>query len=99
MALSIDFSLSVVLSANTTIEQATEEVTKELTAYLKSLALETPDSEPVVVRISTVGALLYATPSIIDYSNLTFNGTAANIEVEETQVATIGEVHLIEIVR
>lgn len=97
--LSVTVSFSALLASSSSKEQAQQQATEAITGYLKGLALDTPDGEQVVVRISAVGALLSALPSLLDYSNLTFNGKSENIEVEETQVAVLEEVTLNEIVR
>lgn len=93
-ALPITVSFSAVLAADSTPETARKEAAEAIREYLKTLALKTPDGESVVVRISTVGVLLYALPSVIDYGGLTFNGAASNIEVSNTQAAVLEEVLL-----
>lgn len=97
--LSVAVSFSALVASGYTAEQAREAATAAITDHLKDLALNTPDSEHVVVRISTIGALLTALPEFLDYSALTFNGAATNIEVSDTQVAVLEEVTLHEIVR
>lgn len=87
--LAITVTFSVILASGATVESATEEATETIQAYMKNLALMTPDNEKMVVRISTIGALLYALPSIVDYGGLAFNGETSNIEVENTQVAVL----------
>ena len=47
-----------------------------------------------MVRISEIGALLYGLASIVDYTDLKFNGAAANIEVPKTEVAVLEEVEV-----
>jgi hypothetical protein len=49
----------------------------------------------MVVRISSVGALLYAQEAILDYANLTINGGASNIEIGKEQVAVLEEVDIV----
>jgi len=98
-ALPITVTFNAVLASGATEESATEEATEAIRAHLKELALDTPETEKMVVRISTVGALLYALPSLIDYTGLTFNGEAANIEVDNTRVAVLEEVSASAFVR
>lgn len=90
--LAVTVSFSAVLASSATIETATEEATEAIREHLKTLALDTPEDEKMVIRISTIGALLYALPSLVDYGALKFNGSGANIEVEKTQVAVLEEV-------
>lgn len=97
--LPITVSFNAVLTSGSSIEQVEEEATKAIKEYLKGLALDTPESEKIVIRISAVSALIYDLPSIIDYTNLTFNGEAANIEVDSVGVAVLEEVIVHETVR
>lgn len=97
-ALPITVSLKVELASGSTLNDAIEEASKTVTAYLKDLALNTADSEVAIVRLSTVGTLLHALPSVIDYGDLTFNGTASNIEVSGLVVAVLEEVIISEII-
>lgn len=89
IALPITVSFSAELASGFTLDDAKAEASKVMTAYLKDLALDTPDNENVIVRLSTVGALLYALESIIDYTDLAFNGASANVEVSGRQVAVL----------
>lgn len=98
-AVPVAVSCSVTLSTGYTQEQATAAAIAAITAYLKTLALDTPDEETMVVRISSVGALLYAQEGIIDYSNLTFNGGTSNIEIDKEQVAVLEGVEIVGTVR
>ena len=77
------------------MEQAKAAATAAITVYLKSLVLDTPGDEAMVVRISSVGALLYAQEAILDYANLTINGGASNIEIGKEQVAVLEEVDIV----
>lgn len=97
--LSVAVSFSALVTSGYTAEQAQQAATEAISGHLKDLSLNTPDSEHVVVRISTIGALLTALPELLDYSALTFNGAAENIEVADTQVAVLEGVTLNEIVR
>lgn len=97
-ALPITVSFTAELASGATVETAKEEAAVAITAYLKDLALNTTDYETVIVRLSTVGALLYSLTSIIDYTDLAFNGSAGNIEVAGSEVAVLEEVQVNEIV-
>lgn len=94
----IIIAFDATLAPDVTLEQATIDASTVIIAHLKDLALNTPENEPVIVRISTIGALLYALPSLIDYSNLTLDGAIVNVEPESTQVAVLGEVEINETV-
>lgn len=90
--LTINVSLSAVLTAGTTDEEAEEAIAEVITSYLQDLTMNTPDSETIVVRISAIGALINGLSIITDYSSLTLNSAASNITPTATQVAVLGEV-------
>ena len=94
-SVAVAVSFSATLTSGYTLEQAKTAATAAITAYLKSLALGTPDKEAMVVRISSVGALLYALDSIIDYSDLKFNGSTSNIEIDNESVAVLEGVEIV----
>ncbi len=97
-ALNVNIVFKVELSPGAAIDQAVDETTAAVTAYLRELALQTPENEAMVVRITTIGAMLHNLPSIVDYADLTLNGGEVNIDVSEEQVAVLGEVSISEIV-
>jgi len=91
----ISVSFSAVLVSGASQQDLAEEASEAIQDYFKELALDASEGENVVVRISTVGSLLYALPSIVDYSSLLFNGLPVNIELESTQVAVLEGVEVI----
>lgn len=92
----ITVSCSVFLASGSTLDTAKDSAIATIKSYLKDLALNTPDDEKMIVRISSIGALLYALPAIVDYSNLTVNAASSNIEINDDQVAVLKEVEISE---
>jgi len=88
----IDVAFRAELRAGASPAQLLEDARAALSAYLKELALKTPEKENAVVRLSAVSSLLYALPGLIDYAGLTLNGATANIELDSRQIAALGEV-------
>lgn len=88
----ITVTCSIALSSGHTMKGAIDSATTAITAYLKNLALRTPESEPVVVRVASVGALIYALDEVLDYSDLAINGSSENVVIGEEQVAVLQEV-------
>lgn len=88
----IDLSFSAVLLSAATLEQVKTETQEAVKEYFKEQVLNTPESESVVIRISKVGAVINGLPSILDYSDLTFNSSTANVEILDEEVAVLGEV-------
>ena len=62
--------------------------------YLKELVLTTDDTSEVIVRISTIGAILSQLRNLIDYNNLRLNGDTRNITSGENDVPVLGEVRI-----
>lgn len=88
----IDLSFNAVLAGGVTAEEAKVAVREAVAAHLQNLTLNTEDDEPIIVRISAIGAIINNLPSITDYNNLTLNSSSENITPGETAVALIGEV-------
>ena len=91
-ALTVNLSFTATLAPGKTQEDAASDSEAALTAMLKTIALKTPESEDMVIRIATVGAMILNLPSVIDYADLQLNSGTANILVAGTQVAVLGEV-------
>ncbi len=96
--LTIDVAFDVSIVSGATVEQVKAEAAEAIRAYLRGIMLDSISSDGNVVRVSAIGALIHALPSVIDYTELMLNGAAANIEVGETQAAILGEVTVSEIV-
>lgn len=95
IAAPIAVSCSVTLSSGYAVEDIQTSALTSIRAYLKDLALNTPDDEEMIVRISSIGAIIYALPGIVDYSDLTVNSGTANIAVPEDHVAVLEEVVIV----
>jgi uncharacterized phage protein gp47/JayE len=72
--------------------QVLADVQTALTAYLKNLALTTPEGQNSVVRVSAVSSILYSLNGMLDYTDLTLNGLTTNLTFTPRQVAALGEV-------
>lgn len=74
--------------------EVTTEIEQALTGYLKELALDSNENEEIVVRVSQIGALLYGSKMVNDYSDLTINDGTANITMSIEQCPVIGYVEI-----
>jgi uncharacterized phage protein gp47/JayE len=88
----IDVSFVAEFNQGTTIEQIRERATTAITEHLKDLALNTPERQAVIVRVSAITQILYSIQGLIDYSNLSLNGENSNVELNNRQVPIVGEV-------
>lgn len=93
ITISITFAAELVSGA--TKEAAEQEAAGAIGDYFKGLVLDTMEAANVVVRVSSVGAILSSLQSIIDYSNLKLNGEAANVIPGEDGVPVVGEVSIV----
>ena len=90
--LQINVSFDVVLTDGSTLESCKHSAIEAITNYLSQLSLETPEGSNIVIRISTVGAMLSELPEVLDYMNLTINDGNTNITLKEAEVPLLGEV-------
>lgn len=88
----ITVACSVALASGHTMKDAIGSARGTITAYLKNLALRTSENELIVVRVASIGAMLYSQEEILDYSDLTINGGAENITIAMDSVAVLKEV-------
>lgn len=92
--LSIDVTFGAELASGATKEMVQKEVADAIEEYLKELVLTTDDTSEVIVRISTIGAILSQLRNLIDYNNLRLNGDTRNITSGENDVPVLGEVRI-----
>ena len=88
----ITVTCSVALASGHTMKGAIDSAKKAITAYLKNLALRTPEDELIVVRVASIGAMLYSLEEILDYSDLAINGGMENITIAADSAAVLKEV-------
>ena len=91
----ITVSCTITLADGYSLDSIQEAATASVLAYLKGLALNTADDEEMVVRISSIGAMIHALPGVVDYADLTVNDGTGNISVAGDHVAVLGEVVVI----
>lgn len=71
------------------LQEVTESLTSSVQAYLRSVTI---DSD--YVSIAQIGTILLRTPGVIDYSSLTLNGAAANVELASEELPDLTSVQL-----
>ena len=75
----ITVAFTATLASGKTIEDAEDEAATAIAAYFKNLVLNAASPEDVIVRASMIGAVVIGLESVLDYSDLTLNGSTANI--------------------
>lgn len=92
--LTINVTADVELAAGVSLGVAQKSVEEALKNHLAALALEAMSTDGIVVRTSTIGALISGIPEIIDYHNLLINDSTENIIPCDDDVPILGEVVL-----
>lgn len=84
---SIDITFTVTRNTSYTIEQVKISVESNIKEYLKSIAFKDD-----TVSYAKIGAIILNSEGVLDYENLTINGTTSNIAIDYEEVAILGEV-------
>ena len=95
VAVQVAVSFSVTLTDGATAEECRTAASEAITDYFQKLVMETDEDQDIVVRISTIGAMITDLPQVLDYSNLTLNGGSTNITIDSADVPVLGEVSVI----
>lgn len=84
-ALTLNISFTADKDAAYTDEQIQTSVEENISAYLKEISFEETQ-----VSYAKIGALILSSDGILDYTNLTINGSTSNILVQDEEVAILG---------
>lgn len=87
----INISLEVIVSEDYSLSQIRSSIEDEVTNYLQSVAFRNN-----IISYAKIGAIIFDIEGIADYSSLTINDGIENIQIEDDEVATLGEVVAIE---
>ncbi|MTI56165.1 baseplate J/gp47 family protein [Geosporobacter ferrireducens] len=79
----------VVLASGYTLQQVIDTFRVALEEYFRSIAFEM-----TYVSYAKIGTILLGVSGVIDYSNLTLNGTTANIALADEEIPILGTVEL-----
>lgn len=89
----IEISLKVEITDDTDINTVKSQIMDIITDYFKNLTLAGSDKTNSVVRINEITALITTNiPEIIDFSELTLNGSTSNITISPTFIPVLGGV-------
>lgn len=88
-AVEVDVSAQVILESGASLVSVTQAFTGKLDAYLAGLAMEA-----FTIYWTKVGAILQSIDGVVDYTGLTLNGAAGNLELDSDGVPVLGEVAL-----
>lgn len=95
--LTIAVTFKAELATGATPDAAEQEAKEKIEKYLKERVLTTKEAADIVVRVSSIGAILTDLQNILDYSDLELNGANVNIKPGEDDVPVVGEVKVREI--
>lgn len=89
----INIGVTVIKDSNYSILQVQENIEEKIKEYLKDLAFNKTIS---YVSYAIIGNQILNSEGVIDYSDLTINGSNANVIIENEEVAILGLVSLNE---
>lgn len=85
----INVSASITIKNTAVQDSVKAEIENSITKYLKSIAFESSK-----VSLAQVGNVILDIPEVIDYEDLALNGAMMNVNVDEREVAVLGEVNV-----
>lgn len=88
----IDISFTAETASNFTSEDVKSQAKTAIAEHFKNMVLTAENPSDVVVRFSSVGAIIAGLEAVLDYSNLTINGNTENIPLDENSVPVLSEV-------
>jgi uncharacterized phage protein gp47/JayE len=88
----ISVSFTAELASSYTVQDAQSAAETAITNYLKNMVLTSEDPADVVVRVSSIGAIIAGLDPILDYSNLKINDGTANIAPGDNYIPVMGTV-------
>lgn len=93
----IDVAATLTVDTGTTVQLVQESFRKALAVYLQETVAEKFRNSAdggCTIYVNRIAALLMGIEGVIDYSNLTVNGSADNLELDNLSVPVVGEVML-----
>lgn len=79
----------VTLAAGFTLQSVTDEFTRSLTNFFRSISFTTN-----YVSVAQIGLLLLGVPGVVDYTNLTLNGGTTNVSLSDVEIPKLDKVLL-----
>lgn len=83
----INVSASITIKSTAVQDSVKAGIENSITEYLKNIAFESSK-----VSLAQVGNVILDIPEVMDYENLALNGAMTNVNVDEREVAVLGEV-------
>lgn len=91
-AITINVTTTVTLESGMTVGQVQGPIEDVILAYLLDLRKAWADEKEIIVRVALIDAAILTVPGIVDVSNTSLNGAAANITLGEEEIAILGAV-------
>ena len=89
-AVNLSIAATIILKTGYTLQQATDHIAANLSAYLKSIAFVSS-----FVSYAKIGSSILDAEGVDDYTVLTVNGGTSNINVGNEQVAVLGAMNIV----
>lgn len=90
--LEVNINFSAELAHGADKDRIKLETSQAIAEHFKYIALNTPESQPMTIRVSVISSILHSQTGLVDYTNLTLNGDSGNITLTDRQVAVLGSV-------
>lgn len=87
----IDICFDVAIALGYSLEDTKEIVRQGLISYMKSISLNTPDGEDIVVQYIKVIGILANSAGVKDLANLTLNGRTENVKIGVDKIPILGD--------
>lgn len=88
----VNVETTVTLASGVTIGQVREPIEEAIEAYLLGLRKDWADEAQLIVRVAQIEAAILSVPGVIDVSETTLNGSAANVTLNEEEIPALGTV-------
>lgn len=95
-AVTISVASTLTLAPDTTIGQVQSDVEDAINAYLLSLRQIWSNESAIIVRVAQIESRILTVSGVVDVTNTTLNGSAANVTLTDEQIPTMGTVTLSE---
>ncbi|WP_135552611.1 baseplate J/gp47 family protein [Paenibacillus cymbidii] len=88
-AVAIDIAAAITPAAGYTLQQITDALREAVVAHFRQIAFAVTS-----VSIAKIGALLIATPGVLDYEDLTLNGGTGNVDLGDNDIPVAEDIAL-----
>lgn len=86
----VNISAKLTLDAGASLEQVKAAISASIAEHFRSIVFKRS-----IVSYALVGAVFLDTAGVVDYADMTLNGTVSNIPLGENEIPVVGEINVI----